>query len=146
MWGPVQLLVPAAVLTADSQCADINQLSPNRQTYSVRCRYNTVNFLQNPHERRPVDREDEIWGAFCDFNIFVIYVPPLHLRCCMWYHFILSNSIITAPEYTSNLSIYETIFLLCKTPMIGLNTILIYHCLPMCAILLNHQQNLGMVK
>ena len=41
---------------------------------TVRCRYNAVNFLKNPHNRHPIARPwGEVWGVCCEFEVWFTF-------------------------------------------------------------------------
>ena len=60
---------------------------PTVLDYTVRCRYNAVNFLQNPCNRHPIARPwGEVWGVCCDFRIWFTF--------CHCYRSVVCNIVI----------------------------------------------------
>ena len=67
-----------------------------KNTYTVRCRSNAVNFLQILHKTHPIARPlGRAMGCVLCFQI-LIYILPQSLECCGQYHVILDR-LITAP-------------------------------------------------
>ena len=74
-------------------CHDV--IMGHAEKNTVRCRYNAVNFLQNPHNIHPIAHP---WGRGMGCILWaqiVIYTLPQSLQWCMQYHVILDR-VITA--------------------------------------------------
>ena len=107
-----------------------------KNTYTVRCRSNAVNFLQNLHKKHPIARPlGRAMGCVLCFQI-LIYILPQSLECCGQYHVILDR-LITAPvciiiEMLFKISIIAVISLTNIGIMIVINAVIIimylYNC------------------
>ena len=69
---------------------------------TVRCRYNAVYFLQNPHNRHPIARP---WGRAMRYLLWiqtVTYVLSQSLLYCIQYHVMLERVVTALTVYTHN--------------------------------------------
>ena len=72
------------------------QITTQRDTHHVnntmRCRFNAVKFLRNPHKRRPIARRDtHVWYGVSFVSITFIYSLLQSLLCYVHYHAISYN-------------------------------------------------------
>ena len=112
----------------------------NCQQYTVWCLYNTVNFLQNIHERHPAARPSG-WAMGCLFWVQpLVDILPQFLQWRMKYHVIL-DCVITAlnseTKQHSRMNVWDTLCDWLEEPW-GLVT---YFCVSRC---LSHPFHLSM--